>query len=394
MAVMVRRARPGDNPTKVGFSGGPPRVTLSPMGQRERVRTRCRERLAALTEARLDPDEARHAAVAELRQAVGFDRWCWPLSDPDSALSTGGMGEVDFWPALARLVALEHGGDVTSKPQLVAGRRASVALSAATSGKLARSRRWRECLRPYGIGDELMTACRDRHGCWGSVELMRDSADAPFDEADTRLLDAVAPTLGTLLRRSLVESWQTDLGEAEAHPPGTLVVDSDLRPTSWTRPFREWLAELPPSGPDPETLPPAVYEIAARSLVPPDAAVALPNRVRIRTLSGRWCVIEGAPLEGANPGQVAVTVRAATSEEIFDVLCKVHDFTRRERQLVALMLHGRSTVQLAEALYISPYTVKDHLKAIFDKTGVRSRRELLSHLAGRVPMPDAEPRTA
>jgi DNA-binding CsgD family transcriptional regulator len=126
-------------------------------------------------------------------------------------------------------------------------------------------------------------------------------------------------------------------------------------------------------------LPPAVYEIASRALAP----TALPNRVRIRTPTGRWSVIEGAPLEGGAPGHVAITVRAASSDEVFDLLCKAHDLTRRERELAALMRDGLSTDQLARALYISPYTVKDHLKAIFAKTGVRSRRELVSHLGGR-----------
>jgi DNA-binding CsgD family transcriptional regulator len=223
---------------------------------------------------------------------------------------------------------------------------------------------------------------------------MRDRADAPFDEDDQRLLHELAPTLGALLRRSLAHAWQAGPGDAEPRPPGTLILDSELRPASWTPPVRDWLAELPLAGPDAETLPPAVYEIAARTLAPPDAAAKLPNRVRIRTAAGLWSVIEGAPLEGAEAGRVAITVRAATSEEVFDVLCRAHDLTRRERQLVALMLGGLATKQLAQALYISPYTVKDHLKAVFDKTGVRSRRELISYLVGRVPGRDAQAPTA
>ena len=94
-------------------------------------------------------------------------------------------------------------------------------------------------------------------------------------------------------------------------------------------------------------------------------------------------MIEGAPLDGDGAGRVAITVRAATADEVFDVLCRAHDLTRRERELAGLMLGGLATKQLAEALCISPYTVKDHLKAIFDKTGMRSRRELISRFGGQ-----------
>src|SRR5919112_1392261 len=104
------------------------------MAHLERERNRCRE------------------VIDVLRRAVGFERWCWPLTDPDSGLSVSGIGEFDFWPSLALMVALEEQGDVTRKPRLVVGPRASIALSRATRGDPAASRRRREGLRPYGIG--------------------------------------------------------------------------------------------------------------------------------------------------------------------------------------------------------------------------------------------------
>jgi DNA-binding CsgD family transcriptional regulator len=349
------------------------------MGERER--NRCRERLQALSNASLGPDEMRHAAIGELRRAVGFDRWCWPLTDPDTGLATGGIGEFDFAPSLPRLVALEEQGDVFSKPDLIVGSRASVALSTATRGDLGRSPRWRECLHPYGIGDELMTACRDHHGCWGSVELMRDTEDRTFGEEDIRLLDGLAPTLGALVRRSVARSWTQSQAAPAAPPPGTLILDDRLSTAAWTPAVRDWLADLAPG---PAMLPPAIYELGARVLTPRRSAHGLPPRVRLRARSGLWSVMEGAPLEGGEPGRVAVTIRSATGDGVFDVLCKAHGLTPRERQLATLVRAGLATGELARALRISPYTVQDHLKAIFAKTGLRSRRKLASHLVGHL----------
>jgi DNA-binding CsgD family transcriptional regulator len=350
------------------------------MAPRERVRNRARERLEALVDAGLDSEDARREAIAALRPAVGFERWCWPLTDPASALSTSGIAEFDLWPELPRIAALEEHGDITSKPGLVLAERASITLSAATGGDLARSIRWRECLRPYGVGDELMTACRDRHGCWGSVELMRDSDDPPFGDADAGLLHELAPILAALIRNGLRVSGQAPRPEPTPPPPATLILDAELRPASWTPAFRDWLAELATGS---ELLPPAVYELGTRVLTPSDAANGLPASVRIRTRTGRWATLEGARLEGADRGHVAITIRSATADEAFDLLARAYDLTRRERQLVALLLDGLATKQLAAALSISPHTVQDHLKAIFAKTGLRSRRELSSHLAGR-----------
>jgi DNA-binding CsgD family transcriptional regulator len=348
------------------------------MALAERARNRARERVAALAGSGLPTEEAQREAIAVLRPAVGFRRWCWPLTDPRTALSTSGIAEFDLWQEVPRIAALEEHGDVTSKPWLVHAERASVSLSAATGGDLARSRRWRECLRPYGVGDELMTACRDRHGCWGSVELMRDSDDAPFDADEAELLHELAPVLAALIRGGLRESRPGLHGNGATPPPATLIVDSELRATSWTPAFKAWLAELP-TGPD--LLPPAVFELGTRVLAPA-AAHGLPASVRIRTRGGRWATLEGAPLEGADRGRAVITIRSSTADEVFDLLARAYDLTRRERQLVALVLDGLGTKQLAAALCISPNTVQDHLKAVFAKAHVRSRRELVSHLAG------------
>ena len=48
----------------------------------------------------------------------------------------------------------------------------------------------------------------------------------------------------------------------------------------------------------------------------------------------------------------------------------------RERQIALRCAHGQSAKEIARELQISPWTVQDHLKAVYAKTGVNSRSEL------------------
>ena len=50
--------------------------------------------------------------------------------------------------------------------------------------------------------------------------------------------------------------------------------------------------------------------------------------------------------------------------------------------MARLVLRGAATPAIVEALHISRYTVQDHLRAVFDKVGVRSRRDLAGRLVG------------
>lgn len=50
----------------------------------------------------------------------------------------------------------------------------------------------------------------------------------------------------------------------------------------------------------------------------------------------------------------------------------------REAEVLSLVQRGLSNKDIGEKLHISPNTVKTHLRAIFDKTGVRSRFELIA----------------
>jgi len=71
------------------------------------------------------------------------------------------------------------------------------------------------------------------------------------------------------------------------------------------------------------------------------------------------------------------------AEDVHQLVSRACGLSARERELVALVLEGLDTRELATRMLISTYTVKDHLKSVFDKAGVHSRRELVTSLLGQ-----------
>ncbi|GEM_PF-2133506 len=61
----------------------------------------------------------------------------------------------------------------------------------------------------------------------------------------------------------------------------------------------------------------------------------------------------------------------------WEQLSAVESLTRREKDVLELLLDGRRVSSIARSLYLSPQTVRNHLKAIFRKLGAHSQVELL-----------------
>jgi DNA-binding CsgD family transcriptional regulator len=109
---------------------------------------------------------------------------------------------------------------------------------------------------------------------------------------------------------------------------------------------------------------------------------------RVLSRSGHWILLHGTSLVSDGRRRVAVVVEPAHPARIIPLLMAAYGLTEREQQVTRLVLQGDSTTQIAERLVVSPHTVQEHLKNIFEKTGVRSRRDLV----GKVFFSHYEPR--
>ena len=172
--------------------------------------------------------------------------------------------------------------------------------------------------------------------------------------------------------------------------PGLLILNERWAVESFTPGVERWLSELPDGDWDVGRLPSAVQAVAGRAMrtaenpeQPGEVAVS-----RVLSRGGTWVVLHGSALVSPSSRRVAVIVEPAHPGRIYPLLIAAYGLTERERDVTRLVLEGSSTRQIADQLGISVGTVQQHLKAIFDKTGVRSRRDLV----GKVFYTHYEPR--
>jgi DNA-binding CsgD family transcriptional regulator len=102
--------------------------------------------------------------------------------------------------------------------------------------------------------------------------------------------------------------------------------------------------------------------------VPPRAGLPLPSTGRLLP-----AVRSAVPAEPHTAELPAAGVSPA-------VLQALGQLSAREREVLGLLLANYRTRSIARTLFISPHTVRNHLKAIFDKLGVHSQIELLERL--------------
>lgn len=318
--------------------------------------------LRAVTAAAAEPAAVTPAGTAQsvlhaLLPQIGADGGALVLMDPQTWLFT--TGAVDRLPAASCHPFFRFEVDMPSP-------RAFRRLAATGAGAVALSRHGVDdgyapaVLHPHGFADELRVVCRDAGAAWGGLSLWRRPAAGPFTGTDERLLDAVAGTIGSLLRSAVVRS----IGTVPDHGTRHVVVLEDGVVVESSERSAVDLCEL--ADPEAQTF---RHLDHLRELARQNSTFSCVLGV----VDGRWLTAHGTPL---SPGRVAIVLASATPADLFGVVVAAAGLTPREVEVTRLVCRGYSDAEIAVELVLSGHTVHDHVRAIRSKLGVRSRAEV------------------
>ena len=344
-----------------------------------------------LSAAGLEGPELLRRAAERLERAVPFSSYCVITLDPASNLMTqvidgGSVGKKDRAKYHEFLAQMYFEEDRVRLASMLRERRPAQPLSEAVGGVLDRSLRYREYLRPMGLGHDLAGVFADG-GPWGAGYLTREAGDPDFGRGEVSLLERVAPHIGAGLKAAALRSGATD-GRRGFDVPGVLTLDRKGSVLSYTPDAERLLSEVEDLRPAwrREAVPVPVRMAAGalkRSVNPPsDADLNLVPKVRLRGRSGRWLTLHASLTEPTpeRPSETVVVIAPSEPDEVAELNVASYGLTPREEEIAKLVARGRSTREISRALFISEHTVHNHLRSIFEKTGVHSRRELTQRL--------------
>ncbi|HLU58838.1 MAG TPA: helix-turn-helix transcriptional regulator [Pseudonocardia sp.] len=315
-----------------------------------------------------------------LRRHVPFDAALWRATDPVTGLtaapvlvenlSEGGCGA--YWES----ELFEQ--NVVLFRDLVRAAVPAAALRATTGDRPRMSALYERFMRPRNLADELRAVFRVDGRAWGMLSLFRERGRRPFDDDDTLLLGRLSGPLAHRLRSYARPAPVPSTGDSGG--AGVLVFDTDVNLISINARARRLLAEMPPSAGLPTRfgidVPAWVLSTALSARTSADA------RIRVRSRTGGWLICHGTALRGPD-GRVtstAMVIEPAKASEVAAVVIAAYELSPREAEITQLIAGGLATSDIAGRLHLSPHTVRDHVKAIFDKVGVTSRKELVAKL--------------
>jgi DNA-binding CsgD family transcriptional regulator len=334
--------------------------------------TGARDRLLRIADGNADMAVILDETLAALHRVTRFSRGAVMTVDPWTLLPTGGLVEgfpaeacAPFWdnelvaPGFNKFNALARSTDTVAT------------LVGATDGDIARAPIYTDLYASFDVADELRAAFVLGTTCWGIAILVRSTGDGPFPNYEIDQVRRLTPLVARAFRGAARRLEADTQG-----PAAMLVIDGHNQILNLTIESRALLDQLQTGGVAEPGLPSLIGAVATRARY---SRTSTHVATRVCGTSGRWLHVTAVPMEGGD-GHVGVIIEPARASDLAPILLESYGLTGREVEIVLLLARGLATKDIAAELSLSSHTVRDHVKAIFEKADVSSRGELVARL--------------
>lgn len=332
--------------------------------------TTARDQLVGAADERLTGEEACAVIVRAFAEVAPADAVAVMTTDPQTNMPAGGIVTgfdasdcVPFWDNELLDPDFNKFNDLARAVDPVA------TLVEATDGDLGRSPRYQKLYEVAGASDELRVAFLSGTSCLAIGAFVRCDGEVYTRTEVSDVRNLLVPATN-LLRAALGHMTEPLTPQG----PVVLILDSANDVITQSEDAEAVLDDLRidvDSG-----LPGTIMVAASRARA---SRTSTRLTTRLRGTSGRWVRMHVTPMSG-DEGLVSVTIDAAGAGDLVPILLDSYGLTDRETDIVLQVCRGVGTKEIAAELSISVHTVRDHLKSIFEKSGVNSRGELVAGL--------------
>jgi len=280
-----------------------------------------------------------------------------------------------------------------------------------TTGEVCPYSRWvkleyyNDFLKPQKIYHELAIVLRSGIKLCGLIALFRPREQPNFSQREIVKANILAPYLATALENirllSKIKEERKLLQIAnEPYLEGILLLDYDFQTIYCNSRAKQSCLSLSRNRPAQTSeaegenlpIPPEILEdcLALKELFQNGKQITSPCRIRtVWAEEGKRFQIKTSLSQQPSP-EVSSPYFLASLEDLSEtykirgeMLKEKCHLTEREIEVIRGVSEGLTNEDVADKLFISRFTVENHLKSIFKKTGVKNRTEL----AGRVEFP-------
>ena len=244
-------------------------------------------------------------------------------------------------------------------------------------------------LRPTNWFSELVIRLCNREGFFGTISVSRQANQPCFDNADIQKAELLLPFLLDSFEstrrfstmdeeRRILEQW------AESHQEGLIFLNSDLRllySNNSAQRFCDLLSESKMTFGVPSQILQDCQNILQNS--GDNSNSVSKNRIINTRQGGKYYIgylLVNKAIDESNLPCIIISMRELNSSDqnADSIFVKGSMFSSREQTIIQYAAGGLTNKEIGKLLFISPFTVQNHLQHIFEKTGLKNRTQLAS----------------